>query len=118
MEEEIDFNALKNYELICKQEKGDYGVVFKARHKKTNDIVAIKKIEGFPNDTEAQRTFREVILLKELNGHENIISLLNVINGNNDMDLYLVFEYMDTDLLTTIRANTKKIYYVPNFKSN
>ena len=45
------------------------------------------------------------MLLQELNGHENIIRLLNVIKAENDKDIYLVFEYMETDLHTVIRAN-------------
>lgn len=45
------------------------------------------------------------MLLQELNGHENIIRLLNVIKAENDKDIYLIFEYMETDLHTVIRAN-------------
>ena len=45
------------------------------------------------------------MLLQELNGHENIVRLLNVIKAENDKDIYLVFEYMETDLHTCIRAN-------------
>lgn len=45
------------------------------------------------------------MLLQELNSHENIIRLLNVIKAENDRDIYLIFEYMETDLHTVIRAN-------------
>jgi len=40
-----------------------------------------------------------------LSDHENIITLLDVINAKNDRDIYLVFEFMETDLHTVIRAN-------------
>lgn len=52
---------------------GTYGVVFKARHKKTGQLAAIKKIrmenedEGIPSTA-----IREVSLLKELK-HPNIV---------------------------------------------
>ena len=106
MVEEIESHVLKRYELINKQGKGAYGVVFKAKDKKTKDIVALKKnFDAFQNATDSQRTYREVMLLQELNGHENIIPLLNVIKAENDKDIYLVFEYMETDLHTVIRAN-------------
>ena len=106
MVEEIESHVLKRYELLNKQGKGAYGVVFKAKDKKTNDIVALKKnFDAFQNATDSQRTYREVMLLQELNGHENIIPLLNVIKAENDKDIYLVFEYMETDLHTVIRAN-------------
>ena len=106
MVEEIESHILKRYELLNKQGKGAYGVVFKAMDKKTHEIVALKKnFDAFQNATDSQRTYREIMLLQELNGHENIIWLLNVIKAENDKDIYLVFEYMETDLHTVIRAN-------------
>ena len=81
-------------------------MVFKAVDKKTHEVVALKKnFDAFQNSTDAQRTYREIMLLQELNGHENIIRLLNVIKAENDKDIYLIFEYMETDLHTVIRAN-------------
>ena len=44
MTEDIENHVLKRYQLLNKQGKGAYGVVFKAKDKKTNDIVALKKI--------------------------------------------------------------------------
>lgn len=45
------------------------------------------------------------MFLQELNNHDNIIKLLNVMKAENDRDIYLVFEYMETDLHAVIRAN-------------
>ncbi len=45
------------------------------------------------------------MLLQDLKDHENIIKLYDVIKAENDKDLYLVFEYMETDLHTVTRAN-------------
>ena len=42
---------------------------------------------------------------QELNNHENIVKLWNVLKADNDRDIYLVFEFMDTDLHAVIRAN-------------
>lgn len=39
------------------------------------------------NATDAQRTYREIMFLQELNGHENIVRLLNVIRAKNDKDI-------------------------------
>jgi len=44
------------------------------------------------------------MFLQELQ-HENIIRLLNVIRAENDRDIYLIFEFMETDLHAVIRAN-------------
>merc|ERR1712070_1108143 len=37
--------------------------------------------------------------------HENIVQLQSVIKADNDRDLYLIFEFMETDLHAVIRAN-------------
>ncbi|GAB4820389.1 hypothetical protein N2152v2_007435 [Parachlorella kessleri] len=106
MTEEIDRHVLKKYEIQQKLGKGAYGIVWRAVDKKTKETVALKKIfDAFQNATDAQRTFREIMFLQELNSHENIIRLLNVLKAENDRDIYLVFDYMETDLHAVIRAN-------------
>jgi len=104
--EDIDAHILIKYEVLQKLGKGAYGIVWKVRDKESNEIFALKKIFGaFQNATDAQRTFREIIFLQELTDHENIITLLDVMKADNDKDIYLVFEYMETDLHAVIRAN-------------
>ncbi|KAK3232768.1 hypothetical protein CYMTET_56895 [Cymbomonas tetramitiformis] len=106
MSEEIDKHVLRKYEIVQKLGKGAYGIVWKAIDKKTRETVALKKIfDAFQNATDAQRTFREIMFLQELNNHENIIRLLNVLKAENDRDIYLIFEFMETDLHAVIRAN-------------
>jgi len=87
--------------------KGAYGIVWKCEDREQgNNVVALKKIFGaFQNKTDAQRTFREIIFLQALSDHENIVKLIDVINAHNNNDIYLVFEYMETDLHAVIRAN-------------
>ena len=69
-------------------------------------MVALKKIfDAFQNATDAQRTYREIIYLKQMSNHENIIRLDDVLRAENDRDIYLVFEFMETDLHTAIRAS-------------
>ncbi|WIA15961.1 hypothetical protein OEZ85_012702 [Tetradesmus obliquus] len=105
-EEDVDNHVLRKYSLLQKLGKGAYGVVWKAVDKKNQNLVALKKIfDAFQNATDAQRTFREIMFLQDMNNHENIIRLLNVLRAENDKDIYLVFEYMETDLHAVIRAN-------------
>ena len=108
-EEEVDKveeHIKKRFIFQKKVGQGAYGVVFKVIDKKTKEQVALKKLFGaFQDEVDSQRTFREVMLLQELNGHDNIIRLLNVIKAENDLDLYLVFDYMEADLFNVIRAN-------------
>ena len=56
-------------------------------------MVALKKcFDAFRNATDAQRTFREVMYLQELEGHDSIVRLLNIVRAENDRDIYLVFD--------------------------
>ncbi|KAI6192462.1 Kinase domain protein [Aphelenchoides fujianensis] len=76
--------------------EGTYGVVYKGRNKKTNEMVALKKIrleheeEGVPSTA-----IREISMLLELR-HPNIVDLQDVIMQENR--LYLVFEFLTMDL--------------------
>jgi len=104
--EEVDKHVLRKYDLQQKLGKGAYAVVFKANDRRSKATVALKKIfDAFQNQTDAQRTFREIMYLQAMTGHENIIRLLNVLKAENDKDIYLVFDYMETDLHAVIRAN-------------
>ncbi|CAD8141481.1 unnamed protein product [Paramecium pentaurelia] len=104
MSEIIDQNILKKYEILTKIGKGAYGIVWKAKDIKSQKIVALKKVfDAFNNPTDAQRTYREVCLLKKLN-HPNIVSLIDTYPAENQNDLYMVFEYIETDLHVAIRA--------------
>jgi len=94
------------YEILQRLGKGAYGIVWKVREKESGEIYALKKIfDAFHNATDAQRTFREIIFLQELADHDNIITLLDVMKAENDRDIYLVFEFMESDLHAVIRAN-------------
>ena len=77
-----------------------YGIVWEAYEKSTGNKVALKKIfDAFRNDTDAQRTYREIMFLREFGNHPNIIRLLNVHRAVNNMDIYLVFPFMGKILL-------------------
>ncbi len=93
--------------------KGAYGIVWKAIDKKTNKKVALKKVfEAFHNATDAQRTYREIMILSKIKSHENIIKLREVIRADNDRDIYLVFDYMETDLHSVVKAGILKEIHI------
>ncbi len=49
---------------------------------------------------------------QEFSNHDNVIQLLNVIKARNDVDIYLVFEFMDTDLHAVVKAKILKPIHV------
>nr|XP_028591679.1 mitogen-activated protein kinase 15 isoform X6 [Podarcis muralis] len=101
---EVEEQVARRYEIKRRLGKGAYGIVWKAVDRKTGAVVAVKKIfDAFRNRTDAQRTFREIMFLQEFGEHPNIIRLLNVIRAQNDKDIYLVFESMETDLHAVIK---------------
>ena len=104
--EKIDKHISQRYEIINKIGKGAYGVVWKALDKVTHQTVALKKIFGaFRNSTDAQRTFREITFLRQLRGHPHIVDLIAVYKSVNNLDLYVVFEILESDVHSVIRAN-------------
>ena len=75
MTEEVEQHVLARYSLIKKVGSGAYGHVWKVSDKKNSEILALKKIfDAFQNDVDAQRNYREVTILPQLQ-HENIIKL-------------------------------------------
>ena len=75
-----------------------YGVVWKAIEKRTRQVLALKKcFDAFRNATDAQRTFREIMYLQALAGHDNLIRLQHVVKAENGRDIYLTFDHMGED---------------------
>jgi len=104
MTDVIDPRVLRRLDVLQKVGQGAYGVVWKAVHRKKGNTVALKKcFEAFRCSVDAQRTFREVMYLKAMD-HDNIVQMHNVIRADNNKDLYITFEYMETDLSQVIKA--------------
>lgn len=49
---------------------------------------------------------------QEFSSHDNVIQLIDVIKACNDIDIYLVFEFMDTDLHAVIKAKILKPVHI------
>ena len=96
----------QKYEKTVKLGEGTYGVVYRAKDQKGQEIYALKKIrlqadqEGIPSTV-----IREISLLKELT-HINIVKLHEVLHSPKK--LTLVFEYVEQDLKKVIDSREGK----------
>ena len=103
--EHVDRRVLRRIDLLSRLGRGAYGIVWKGVERRKRRVVALKKcFNAFASSSDAQRTYREISYLRLLSGHVNVIQLKNVIRAKNDLDIYLVFEFMETDLHAVIRA--------------
>lgn len=72
------------FEMIVQIGEGTYGQVYKARDRRTQQLVALKKVrlenekEGFPITA-----VREIKILRQLN-HKNIVNLREIVTDKQD----------------------------------
>ncbi|KAL1311917.1 hypothetical protein HN51_038595 [Arachis hypogaea] len=113
----VVLSAKEAFEKLEKVGEGTYGKVYRARDKATGKIVALKKTrlhedeEGVP-----PTTLREVSILRMLSRDPHVVRLMDVKQGQNKEGktvLYLVFEYMDTDLKKFIRSFRQSSQFIP-----
>ncbi|KAL5675667.1 hypothetical protein ACJX0J_011798, partial [Zea mays] len=90
--------SVDEFERLNKINEGTYGVVYRARDKKTSEIVALKKVkmererEGFP-----LTSLREINILLSFH-HPSIVDVKEVVVGSSLDSIFMVMEYMEHDL--------------------
>ncbi|TVU15465.1 hypothetical protein EJB05_38986 [Eragrostis curvula] len=90
--------SVDEFERLNKINEGTYGVVYRARDKRTGEIVALKKVkmekerEGFP-----LTSLREINILLSFH-HPSIVDVKEVVVGSSLDSIFMVMEYMEHDL--------------------
>ncbi|CAI2738046.1 unnamed protein product, partial [Dicrocoelium dendriticum] len=90
--------SVEEFECLNRIEEGTYGVVYRARDKKINEIVALKRLK-----MEKERDGFPITSLREINTlmkaqHENIVTVREVVVGSNMDKIYLVMDHVEHDL--------------------
>mmetsp|Transcript_29445 Transcript_29445/g.68259 ORF Transcript_29445/g.68259 Transcript_29445/m.68259 type:complete len:369 (+) Transcript_29445:48-1154(+) len=103
------FDVAGKYQLVKRLGEGSYGVVVSAKDKVTGKKVAIKKmVDAIEDVQDAKRVLRELKLLRHFRGHENCITIRDILVSPVDKDtfkdIYIVTDLMDTDLHRIIRS--------------
>ncbi|XP_009272438.1 PREDICTED: cyclin-dependent kinase 11B isoform X3 [Aptenodytes forsteri] len=90
--------SVEEFQCLNRIEEGTYGVVYRAKDKKTDEIVALKRLkmekekEGFP-----------ITSLREINTilkaqHLNVVTVREIVVGSNMDKIYIVMNYVEHDL--------------------
>ncbi|XP_028765991.1 probable serine/threonine-protein kinase At1g54610 [Neltuma alba] len=97
------------YEKLAKIGRGTYSNVYKAREKAAGKIVAMKKVRFDTSDAESIKFMaREIMILQKLD-HPNVIKLEGIATSRMQYSLYLVFDYMQSDLTRVITRPGEKL---------
>ncbi|KAL4355230.1 hypothetical protein GQ457_06G000890 [Hibiscus cannabinus] len=96
------FRSVDEFERLNKIDEGTYGVVYRARDKKTGEIVALKKVkmekqrEGFP-----LTSLREINILLSFH-HPSIVDVKVVVGSSLD-SIFMVMEHDLKALMETMK---------------
>ncbi|GAB2280599.1 hypothetical protein Dimus_015228 [Dionaea muscipula] len=96
--------SVEDFERLNRIDEGTYGVVYRAKDKRSGEIVALKKVkmekekEGFP-----LTSLREINILLSLH-HLSIVDVKEVVVGSNVDSIFMVMEYMEHDLKGLMEA--------------
>ena len=104
--------GLEAYEKLGKLGEGTYGIVHKAKDRRTGEYVALKRVKTGLSKNEKKTGFpitsiREIKILQNLD-HPNIVRLREVVKSNNRGWVFLVFEYFEHDLASLLDKQMKR----------
>ncbi|KAJ3159240.1 hypothetical protein HDU86_001843 [Geranomyces michiganensis] len=106
---------MNKYKVLKHIGDGSFGIVLKAEHTETGEMVAIKKMKQKYYNWEEAVNLREVKSLVKLSNHPNIIKLKEVLRENDE--LHFVFEFMDGNLYQLTKNQDGKLLPESEVKS-
>lgn len=83
--------------------------MYKAREKGTRKIVALKKVRFDTSDSESIKFMAREIMILQMLDHPNVIKLKGLATSRMQYSLYLVFDFMQSDLTRIISRPGEKL---------
>ncbi|KAF0755056.1 hypothetical protein AaE_005094 [Aphanomyces astaci] len=100
------FKVDVRYQFIAALGRGSYGIVCSAKDVVTGEKVAIKRVAPMARkQNDAKHTLREICLMQSLGAHPNIVGIKNMSVNVADDELYIVMDFMDTDMHRVIQSS-------------
>ncbi|ETW09608.1 CMGC/MAPK protein kinase [Aphanomyces invadans] len=100
------FKVDVRYQFIAALGRGSYGIVCSARDLVTGEKVAIKRVSPMARkQNDAKHTLREICLMQSLGAHPNVVGVKNMSVNVADDELYIVMDFMDTDMHRVIQSS-------------
>lgn len=88
---------------------GTYSNVYKARDRESGKVVALKKVRLDTSQPESIKFMaREIVMLRKLD-HPNVIKLQGLATSRMQYSLYLVFDFMQSDLTRIINRPGQRL---------
>ncbi|XP_072952629.1 probable serine/threonine-protein kinase At1g54610 isoform X4 [Typha angustifolia] len=98
-----------SYDKLDKVGQGTYSNVYKARDRDTGKIVALKKVRFNTSEPESVEFMaREIMILQKLD-HPNVIKLEGLATSRMHYSIYLVFNFMQSDLARVISRPDERL---------
>jgi serine/threonine protein kinase len=103
--------AADHYELLNKLGEGSFGEVWRARHRVTERIVAIKILHRRGDYDALVRFHREAVVLHAQLGNDHVVGLIDH-SGLNDPEPYLVLEFCEHGSLRSWVTSQRPVFDV------
>ncbi|KAK7391226.1 hypothetical protein VNO78_19638 [Psophocarpus tetragonolobus] len=101
--------SAESYKMIDKVGQGTYSNVYKALDRDTEEIVALKKVRFNTSEPESIKFMaREIMILQRLD-HPNVVKLKGLATSRMQYSIYLVFDFMQTDLARIIARPEERL---------
>ncbi|CAF1153871.1 unnamed protein product [Adineta ricciae] len=98
---------MEKYRILGKKGEGTFSEVLKCQNVRDGTFWAAKKMKQLYKSMDEIQQIREIRVLKQLNGHPNIIFLREIVFDKRSGVLCLIFELMNINLYEYIRGRQR-----------